>query len=102
MELLGYLLLVMAMLAVLSVPKVLVDVAWQKGGKWLTVAWVVNGICIVIVAFAGLYALIIGLTKFWDEDWKVGLLAAGALAFVVYFYISMDEAKRKTELTPKV
>jgi hypothetical protein len=34
--------------AVVMAPKLLIDLAWEKRGKWLTVAQFVNGLCIII------------------------------------------------------
>jgi hypothetical protein len=98
----GWVLLAIVGLTVLSLPKVLIDVAWEKEGKWLIAAYIVNAICIALAGLAGLYAVITGASRLLDENWQVALLAGGATAFVIYFYIAKGEARQKTELTPKV
>ena len=42
-----------------------------------------------------------GHSHLWDESWQVGLLWAGAIAYVAYFYISRAEAQRFRPLLPK-
>jgi len=86
---------------IVLVPKLLIDLALERKGKWLTVVEFVNGLCIAIALLAGVYALLIGAVQLWDESWQAFLLSAGVLAFVIYFYIAKTEAERKTELTPK-
>lgn len=87
---------------IVYVPKFLIDVAWEREGRWLTVAWVVNVLCMVVAVPAGGYALIVGAVKLSEKSWPTFLVSAGALAFVIYFYVAKGRAKEKTELTPKL
>jgi hypothetical protein len=85
-----------------SLPAWLIDIAWERKGKWLSAAWIITGLCMVIAGFSAVYALIVGIAKLWDENWRIGLVSAGAVAFIVYFYTVKDKTKQKTELTPKL
>lgn len=86
---------------VMTIPRLLVDSALEKGGKWLGAVEFISGLCIAVVVLVVGYALAIGTSELWDEVWYAFLISAGSLAFVIYFHIAKGEAKRKAEFTPK-
>ena len=95
-------LIVAGFFTAVSLPAWLIDIAWERKGKWLSVTWIITGLCMLIAGFSAVYALIVGIAKLWDENWQIGLVSVGAIAFIVYFYTAKDKAKQRSELTPKL
>ncbi|HSS21663.1 MAG TPA: hypothetical protein VLL54_16440 [Pyrinomonadaceae bacterium] len=102
MELVGILLSLAGLGAVCSLFKWLIDLGWKKGGKWLNAASVVNALSLLVILTLGLYVLIEGVAQLLDESWPIAFTFVGAVAYSAYFYIAKGEAKRKSQLTPKL
>ena len=83
-----------------SLPRWFIDTAWERKGKWLSAAEAINGLCIFVAAVGIIGTLGAGLDRIFDPYFYELLLAAGALAFTVYFYIAKNEAKRAEKLKP--
>jgi hypothetical protein len=102
LALVGWIIVGIVTVGLLSLPKWLADLGWEKGGKWLKIARILNTIWIAIAGLITAYTFLVGAEKLLYEHALIALLGCASVAYIVCFYVAKSAAKQKTELTPKL
>ena len=56
-------------------------------GKSFKVVEVMDVLCKIFLSFIGLYVVAAGVNQLWRQSWEISLMSAGALAFVIYYWM---------------
>jgi hypothetical protein len=96
-----FFLVLLAIGAAVAVPKILIDLAWDRKGKLLGALQALNSVCLLIVTLAGVYFVITGAEELWKESQIAFAVVAGATAFAVYFHIQKHNANKDGPSNPR-
>lgn len=80
---------------VIFVASILIEGSIEKGGNLLGVVKVINGVCLVFLAFVALRLLVVEIPRLWRDSWLLFGLISGSLAFVIYYRTKRKDSEKE-------